>query len=87
MPPRQPGFQDVLNLLVSGGGATQAAAAETPAQPAENGAQQATDTQEERSRALEQLFEHFRDAFGGENGALACQPPATCHDLPHCWSL
>lgn len=67
MPARQPGFQDVLSLLVSSGGPADTAAAETAAQPAGNGAQQMPDTQEERSRALEQLFEHFRDAFGGGN--------------------
>lgn len=66
-PPRQPGVQDMLSMLVSGGMAQAAPAAETAADG--DGAQPAADAQEQRTRALEQLFDHFRDAFGGDNGA------------------
>lgn len=73
VPPRPLGIQDVLMQLVQGGGAA-AAGADADADTSHGDGNDAVvqlpeATPEDRERALEQLFEHFRDAFGGENCA------------------
>ncbi len=73
VPPRPLGIQDVLMQLVQGGGAAAAGAdadADTSHGDGNDAAvQPPAETPEDRERVLEQLFEHFRDAFGGENCA------------------
>lgn len=66
-PPRQPGMEQVLSMLVNGGSLEPAAAGT----PADNDAtQSAVSVQEQRAQALDQLLARFRDAFGDNSGEL-----------------
>lgn len=83
VPPRPLGIQDLLGVLVSGessdpaggSGADGSSGAEATADTdASAGAWVAGADVEgsDHERALEQLFSHFREAFGGDN----CEQPA-----------
>jgi hypothetical protein len=66
-PPRQPGMEHVLSMLVNGG-SLEPTAAEAPADS--DAAQSAGSVQEQRAQALDQLLSSFRDAFGDNSGEL-----------------
>ncbi len=81
MPPRPLGIQDLLGVLVSGersdpaggSGGDGSSGAEVDADmDAAAGASVAGAEGTGQEHALQQLFSHFRDAFGGEN----CEQPA-----------